>query len=55
MLLYVGFRFELRFGIGAIMACVHDVLVTLGLFTLMGFEFNLDDDRGLPEPSSVTR
>ncbi len=41
MLLYVGFRFELRFGIGAIMACVHDVLVTLGLFTLMGFEFNL--------------
>src|SRR6185369_15364759 len=25
----------------AIMACIHDVLVTLGLFTLMGFEFNL--------------
>jgi protein-export membrane protein SecD/preprotein translocase SecF subunit len=41
MLLYIGFRFELRFGIGAIMACIHDVLVTLGLFTLMGFEFNL--------------
>jgi protein-export membrane protein SecD/preprotein translocase SecF subunit len=41
MLLYIGFRFEMRFGIGAIMACIHDVLVTLGLFTLMGFEFNL--------------
>ncbi|HTQ80105.1 MAG TPA: protein translocase subunit SecF, partial [Thermoanaerobaculia bacterium] len=41
MLLFIGFRFELRFGIGAIMACIHDVLVTLGLFTLMGFEFNL--------------
>ena len=41
MLLYIGFRFELRFGIGAIMACIHDVLVTLGLFTLFGFEFNL--------------
>jgi preprotein translocase subunit SecD len=41
MLLFIGFRFELRFGIGAIMACIHDVLVTLGLFVLMGFEFNL--------------
>src|SRR5882724_16568 len=41
MLLYIGFRFEMRFGIGAIMACIHDVLVTLGLFTLLGFEFNL--------------
>jgi preprotein translocase subunit SecF len=41
MLAYIGFRFELRFGIGAIMASLHDVTVTLGLFTLLGFEFNL--------------
>ncbi|HBL25961.1 MAG TPA: protein translocase subunit SecF [Acidobacteria bacterium] len=41
MLLYIWVRFELRFGIGAIMACVHDVLVTLGLFALFGYEFNL--------------
>ena len=41
MLIYIGFRFELRFGIGAIMASVHDVMVTLGLFTLLGYEFNL--------------
>jgi preprotein translocase subunit SecF len=41
MLAYIGFRFELRFGIGAIMASVHDVMVTLGLFTLFGYEFNL--------------
>src|SRR6202035_1042985 len=41
MLVYIWFRFELRFGIGAIMASLHDVLVTLGLFTLMRFEFNL--------------
>jgi preprotein translocase subunit SecF len=41
MLLYIGFRFELRFGIGAVMASIHDVLVTLGLFILMRFEFNL--------------
>ncbi len=41
MLCYIWFRFELRFGIGAIMASIHDVTVTLGLFTLLGFEFNL--------------
>ena len=41
MLVYIWFRFELRFGVGAIMACIHDVLVTLGLFALAGFEFNL--------------
>ncbi|HEX5760952.1 MAG TPA: protein translocase subunit SecF [Thermoanaerobaculia bacterium] len=41
MLVYIWFRFELRFGVGAIMACLHDVLVTLGLYALAGFEFNL--------------
>ena len=41
MLIYIWIRFELRFGIGAIMACLHDILVTLGLFALFGFEFNL--------------
>jgi preprotein translocase subunit SecF len=41
MLVYIWLRFELRFGIGAVMASLHDVLITLGLFTLMRFEFNL--------------
>jgi preprotein translocase subunit SecF len=41
MLGYIGLRFELRFGIGAVMASIHDVLITLGLFILMGYEFNL--------------
>ena len=41
MLAYIGLRFELRFGIGAVMASIHDVLVTLGLFIVMRFEFNL--------------
>jgi len=41
MLGYIWYRFELRFGIGALVALVHDVLVTLGLFTLAQFEFNL--------------
>ncbi|HEV2845577.1 MAG TPA: protein translocase subunit SecF [Thermoanaerobaculia bacterium] len=41
MMVYIWIRFELRFGIGAIMACIHDVLVTLGLYAIAGFEFNL--------------
>ena len=41
MMIYIWFRFELRFGVGAIMAVIHDVLVTLGLFALFDFEFNL--------------
>jgi preprotein translocase subunit SecF len=41
MLVYIWIRFELRFGVGALMACVHDVLVTLGLYALWDFEFNL--------------
>ncbi len=38
---YIAFRFEIRFGIGAVMASLHDVLVVLGFFSLMGYEFNL--------------
>ncbi len=41
MLVYIWIRFELRFGIGAVIALLHDVLVSLGLYALFGFEFNL--------------
>jgi preprotein translocase subunit SecF len=41
MLVYIWLRFELRYGIGALMATVHDVLVCLGLYAWAGFEFNL--------------
>ncbi|PYQ54842.1 MAG: protein translocase subunit SecF [Acidobacteria bacterium] len=41
MLAYIWFRFELRFGIGAVMASIHDVVVTLLFFWAFGFEFNL--------------
>ncbi|MEZ5332647.1 MAG: protein translocase subunit SecF [Thermoanaerobaculia bacterium] len=41
MLAYIWLRFELRFGIGALVAVAHDVLVVLGLFTFFDFEFNL--------------
>ncbi len=41
MLVYIWFRFELPFAIGAIVALMHDVLLTLGMFSLLGLEFNL--------------
>jgi preprotein translocase subunit SecF len=41
MLAYIWYRFELRFGIGAVMAGLHDVLVTFTFFVIAGYEFNL--------------
>ncbi|MSO70156.1 MAG: protein translocase subunit SecF [Alphaproteobacteria bacterium] len=41
MLVYVWFRFELPFGVGAVVAILHDVLFTLGIYALSGFEFSL--------------
>ncbi len=41
MLIYIWYRFELRFGIGALVALTHDVLIVLGLYALAGYEFNL--------------
>jgi len=41
MLIYIWIRFEWQFSLGAILALFHDVLVTLGLFSLLGFEINL--------------
>jgi preprotein translocase subunit SecF len=38
---YIWFRFELRFGIGAAVALVHDVLITVGALSLFNFEFDL--------------
>ena len=41
ILVYVWLRFEYRFALGAIAALVHDVLVTLGFFSVLGLEFDL--------------
>src|SRR5262249_330928 len=42
MLAFIWFRFKsLGFGIGAVIACFHDVLVTLGIFSIMQWEVNL--------------
>jgi preprotein translocase subunit SecF len=39
--IYIWFRFQLRFGIGAVIALVHDVLVTVGALMLANYEFDL--------------
>ncbi len=41
ILIYIAWRFQFRFGVGATAATFHDVLVVLGLFDLMGKEINL--------------
>ena len=39
--IYVALRFQRRFSIGAIIALVHDVLITLGIFSITRFDFDL--------------
>jgi preprotein translocase subunit SecF len=41
ILLYVGWRFEWRFALGSVVALVHDVLFTLGIFSIFQVEFSL--------------
>jgi preprotein translocase subunit SecF len=41
ILVYIWFRFEWQFGVGAVVALIHDVVLTLGIFSLLGLEFNL--------------
>ena len=41
MLIYIWIRFEWQFSLGAILALFHDVIVTFGLFSLLGLEINL--------------
>ena len=41
MLIYIWFRFEWQFGVGAVIALGHDVIMTIGIFALLGLEFNL--------------
>ncbi len=41
MLIYIWFRFEWQFGLGAVIATVHDVTMMVGLYVVSGLEFNL--------------
>ena len=42
MLIYIGLRFEFIYGVGATLAVLHDVLITLGLVSLFGYEISLN-------------
>lgn len=41
ILIYVAFRFEWRFAIGSVLALLHDVILTIGVFSLLQIEFSL--------------
>ena len=41
ILLYVAWRFEYKFALGSVVALIHDVIITLGFFSVFGLEFDL--------------
>jgi preprotein translocase subunit SecF len=41
MLVYIAFRFEWIYGLGAVIACFHDTLITIGLFSLFNKEISM--------------
>ncbi|MEN8259499.1 MAG: protein translocase subunit SecF, partial [Pseudomonadota bacterium] len=41
ILIYVAWRFEWRFAVGAVAALIHDATITFGFFSLLGLEFDL--------------
>ena len=41
ILIYVSLRFEYRFSLGAVAALIHDVLITLGVFSILQLDFDL--------------
>lgn len=40
ILVYVAFRFEMGYGIGAVVSTLHDVVITIGIFVMIGGQFN---------------
>lgn len=42
VMLYVAFRFQFKFAVGSVVALAHDVILTLGFFSVTGMEFNLN-------------
>ena len=41
ILIYIMWRFEFRFGIGAVAALLHDVIITVGIFSLLNIEISI--------------
>ena len=53
MLAYIWFRFQLQFGLGAVIAIFHDVLLTLGLLSVAHVEFNMSSIAALLRKASM--
>lgn len=43
IMMYVWFRFEWQFGVAAVLALVHDIIITTGVFSLLGWDFGLTE------------
>ena len=41
VMIYVAFRFEWKFSLGSVVALIHDILITIGIFSLLGMEFTM--------------
>ncbi|PIE44309.1 MAG: protein translocase subunit SecF [Gammaproteobacteria bacterium] len=41
VMVYVAFRFQFKFSVGAVIALAHDVIITLGFFSILGWDFDL--------------
>ena len=41
IMVYIAFRFQMRFSVGAVSALIHDVIITLGFFSITRFNFDL--------------
>ena len=54
-MVYIWFRFEWQFGVGAMISTLHDVVTTVGLFAMFQLEFNLTTLGGDPDRSPAIR
>ncbi|UTW11468.1 protein translocase subunit SecF [Marinobacterium rhizophilum] len=41
IMVYIAFRFQFKFSVGSVLALAHDVIITLGFFSVLGIEFDL--------------
>jgi preprotein translocase subunit SecF len=41
-MVYIAIRFQFKFSVGAVSALAHDIIITLGIFSVFGIEFNLN-------------
>jgi preprotein translocase subunit SecF len=42
IMVYIAFRFQFKFAVGAVTALIHDVIITIGVFAVLGWEFDLN-------------